>query len=143
MASASNSTANASASTMAGHGDGQPLVGHLVSFPILFATGTALMILTAITVAVRYVDLGEANLYIAIGIAVVKATLLSLFFMHLRWDRPFNLLVLIGSMLFVVLMMCFCLMDVGQYMSKMNTGNASAVQAYLNTNAPGAPITAK
>ncbi len=143
MASASHSPSNAHASTSTAHGDGQPLVGHLVSYPILFATGTALMILTAITVAVRYIDLGEANLYIAIGIAVVKATLVSLFFMHLRWDRPFNMLMLIGSMLFVLLMMCFCMMDVGQYMSSIAPGNASAVQSYLNTNAPGAPITAK
>jgi cytochrome c oxidase subunit 4 len=88
-------------------------------------------------------DLGEANIYIAIGIAVVKATLVSLFFMHLRWDRPFNLMMLVGSMIFVLLMMVFCLMDVGQNLSKENMGNPSAVQNYLNANAPFAPITAK
>ena len=120
-----------------------PLVGHRVPYSTLFATGAALIVLTAITVAVRYMDLGEANIYIAIGIAVVKATLVSLFFMHLRWDRPFNLMMLVGSMIFVLLMMVFCLMDVGQNLSKENMGNPSAVQNYLNANAPFAPITAK
>lgn len=126
-----------------GHGDGHPLVGHLVSYSTLLGTGLALLVLTVITVAVRYVDLGEANIYIAIGIAVVKATLVSLFFMHLRWDRPFNLMVLVGSMLFVVLMMIFCMMDVGQYEPTINKGNPAAVQNFLNANAPFAPVTKK
>jgi cytochrome c oxidase subunit 4 len=126
------------------HGDEpQPLVGHLVPYSTLFATGLALLFLTVITVAARYIDLGEANIYLAIGIAVVKATLVSLFFMHLRWDRPFNLMVLVGSMLFVVLMMVFCMMDVGQYQPTINKGNPSKVQAYLDANAPYAPITKK
>lgn len=126
-----------------GHGEPHPLVGHLVPYSTLLATGLALLVLTVITVAVRYIDLGEANIYIAIGIAVVKATLVSLFFMHLRWDRPFNLMVLVGSMLFVVLMMIFCMMDVGQYEPTLNKGNPTAVQNYLNANAPFAPVTKK
>ena len=126
-----------------GHGEGHPLVGHLVPYSTLFATGGALLVLTVITVAARYVDLGEANIYLAIGIAVVKATLVSLFFMHHRWDRPFNLMVLVGSMLFVVLMMVFCMMDVGQNMPSENTCNPKNVQTYLDANAPFAPVTSK
>ena len=126
-----------------GHGDGHPLVGHLVSYSTLLGTGLALLVLTVITVAVRYIDLGEANIYLAIAIAVVKATLVSLFFMHLRWDRPFNLMVLVGSMLFVVLMMIFCMMDVGQYEPTINKGNPKAVQSFLDSNAPFAPVTKK
>jgi cytochrome c oxidase subunit 4 len=73
----------------------------------------------------------------------VKATLVSLFFMHLRWDRPFNLMVLVGSMLFVVLMMVFCMMDVGQYQATLNKGNPAKVQTFLEANAPYAPVTTK
>lgn len=120
-----------------------PLVGHLVPYSTLFATGGALLFLTVITVAARYIDLGEANIYLAIGIAVVKATLVSLFFMHLRWDRPFNLMVLVGSMLFVVLMMVFCMMDVGQYKGTIEPGNPKAVKSYLENNAKYAPINTK
>ena len=126
-----------------GHGEPHPLVGHLVPYSTLFATGIALLFLTVITVAARYIDLGEANIYLAIGIAVVKATLVSLFFMHLRWDRPFNLMVLVGSMLFVVLMMVFCMMDVGQYQPTLNKGNPAKVQTFLDANAPYAPVTTK
>ena len=125
------------------HGENEPIVGHLVPYSTLFATGAALLVLTVITVAARYVDLGEANIYLAIGIAVVKATLVCLFFMHLRWDRPFNLLVLVGSMLFVVLMMVFCMMDVGQYGPTLDKGNPPAVKSYLDSNAKYAPVNMK
>ena len=73
------------------HGHGEH-VGHLVPVRYLVIAGLALLALTVITVAVRFVDLGEANMPIAMGVAVVKATIVALVFMHLRWDRPFNLL---------------------------------------------------
>ena len=135
------------AHTSSGHGhaghDAQPLVGHLVAPWILFATGGALIVLTVITVAIRYVDLGEANLLVALAIAGLKATLVSLFFMHLRWDRPFNQLIFLSGILFVVLMMAFCLMDTSQYRDSQYTGNPVDVQAVLDKDAPNAPIATK
>ena len=122
------------------HGEPHPLVGHLVPFWLLFATGTALLVLTIITVAVRYIDVGEFNMVIALGVAVIKATLVSLFFMHLRWDRPFNLLTFVGSMAFVILMMAFCLIDTSQYRSLQFGGNPPEVENTLQANAPGAPV---
>ena len=121
------------------HGD-HPLVGHLVPMWLLMLIGTTLLVLTVITVAVRYIDVGEFNMVIALGVAVVKATLVALFFMHLRWDRPFNLLTLVASMAFVILMMAFCLMDTAQYRPLQFTGNAPEVESTLQANAPGAPV---
>lgn len=123
-----------------GHGDGHPLVGHLVPISTLVATGTVLLVLTVITVAVRYIDLGEMNLAVALGVAVVKATLVGLYFMHLRWDRPFNQLMFVGSIVFVVLLMAFCLMDTKQYEATLRGGNPAQVQTILNESAPTAPI---
>jgi cytochrome c oxidase subunit 4 len=117
-----------------------PLVGHLVPMWILFAVGGALLVLTAITVAVRYIDVGEFNMVIALGVAVIKATLVALFFMHLKWDRPFNLLTFVGSMAFVILMMVFCMMDTAQYRPTQFVGNPPEVEATLQANAPGAPV---
>ncbi|MCP4066792.1 MAG: hypothetical protein GY741_00780, partial [Phycisphaeraceae bacterium] len=64
----------------------------------------------------------------------------ALYFMHLRWDRPFNALVLVGSMAFVVLLMIFVLMDTAQYAPQIFKGNAPKVQEVLTVDAPGAPI---
>ena len=44
----------------------------------------ALILLTAATVAVSYVYLGMMNVVVALGIASAKASLVALFFMHLR-----------------------------------------------------------
>jgi cytochrome c oxidase subunit 4 len=117
-----------------------PEVGHVVPVRYLYAAGLALLVLTIVTVAVRYVDLGEANMPVALGIALVKATIVALIFMHLRWDRPFNLLVLVGSILFVLLLIAFASMDVHQYEPTIFTGNAPEAQATLDANAPGAPV---
>lgn len=58
----------------------------IVSRTIYYAIFAALMILTAVTVAVAYVNLGIFNPVVALTIAVLKATLVVLFFMHLRWS---------------------------------------------------------
>jgi cytochrome c oxidase subunit 4 len=46
----------------------------------------ALIVLTAVTVAVSYVHLGLMNVVVALLIASVKASLVALFFMHLRYE---------------------------------------------------------
>jgi len=46
---------------------------------------------------------------------VVKASLVVLFFMHLRWDKPFNAIVFIGCLIFVGLFISLALLDTGQY----------------------------
>jgi cytochrome c oxidase subunit IV len=122
------------------HDTEHPLVGHLVPLWILFATAAVLIVLTFITVAVRYVDLGEANIYIAIGIAGVKAILVGLYFMHLKWDRPFNQLTLVGSIAFVVLLILFTMLDTKQYEAELVVGNPAGVQTELGQRAPDAPI---
>jgi cytochrome c oxidase subunit 3 len=60
---------------------------------ILIAVWAALVVLTIVTVAVTYVPaelLGPLTLWVALGIAGLKASLVALYFMHLRWDRPLN-----------------------------------------------------
>ena len=46
----------------------------------------ALMVLTAVTTSVAYFDLGFANPVVALTIAVLKGSLVVLFFMHMRWN---------------------------------------------------------
>ena len=99
-------------------------VGHVVPLRLLFGVLIALLVLTFLTVAVTWVDLGPFNLLIALAIAVVKASLVGLFFMHLRWDRPFNAIVLISSLFLVALFIGFTMMDTGQYQPDMIPGYA-------------------
>ncbi|MDZ4831988.1 MAG: cytochrome C oxidase subunit IV family protein [Phycisphaerae bacterium] len=121
----------------------KPLVGHLVPIGLLVANGTALLLLTVVTMALHYVDLGELNIVVALAVATLKATLVGLFFMHLRWDRPFNQLIFVGSVVFVALLIAFVTLDTRQYQSTIRPGNPKMVQDVLDADAPTAPITAK
>ena len=58
---------------------------HVLSFGVNFAVWAALMALTAITVGVAYTDLGFLHVLVALTVATVKAGLVIMFFMHLRY----------------------------------------------------------
>jgi cytochrome c oxidase subunit 4 len=60
---------------------------------------------TGLTVFTGRMDLGAANLPIAIAIATIKATLVVLFFMHLSESHGVNRLVFVVSLLFVVVLL--------------------------------------
>jgi cytochrome c oxidase subunit 4 len=91
------------------------VVGHVVPFPVLLAVFLALGLLTFATVAATWVNLGPANLWIAMAIAVVKASLVVLYFMHLRYDHPFNGLIFVVGLLMLALFVGITLLDTYQY----------------------------
>ena len=70
---------------------------HVASVKLLLGVWVALMIGTWLTVAASNVDLGWLNIWIGLGIATGKAVLVALYYMHLRWDRPFNAFVFLGA----------------------------------------------
>ena len=95
-------------------------IAHVASKKVLLGTWGALMLLTIITVGATFVDFGSGiNLAIAMAIAVVKATLVILFFMHLFYDKLFHTVLVIGGILAATLFVTFCLMDSGQYQQNL------------------------
>lgn len=60
---------------------------HVVPLKTYYAIFGALLCGTALTVWVSYLDLGPMNTVVAISIAVVKALLVALYFMHLKFER--------------------------------------------------------
>ena len=97
-------------------------VGHVVPLSTLFGVIGILLFLTFVTVAVTWVDLGVLNLPVALAIAVVKGALVLLYFMHLRWDRPFNAVVLISALVFVMIFVALSLMDRVNYQQDLIPG---------------------
>jgi cytochrome c oxidase subunit 4 len=73
---------------------------------------TVLLILTAITVAAAGFDFGSLNVVIALSIATVKAAIVALFFMHLRYDKPVNAIIAMSGFLFLGLFLMFSFLDV-------------------------------
>ena len=89
---------------------------HVVPPWILLTVFAALLVLTFMTVAVTWVDFGRtANVWIALTIAAIKAALVALYFMHLRWDSPFNGVILIAALFFVALLIGIIVLDTSEY----------------------------
>ncbi len=85
---------------------------HLLSLKTLLLVAGALAVLTVLTVVVRYIHFPEPwNIIVALGIAVVKATLVVLFFMNLYYDNKFNLIVFLSSLVFFAIMIGITLID--------------------------------
>jgi cytochrome c oxidase subunit 4 len=103
MSTHTETTHNHAAGDAGSHEHGGPAV--------YFKTLVALLILTAITVAAAYVNLGSGNVVVALFIATIKASLVVLFFMHLRWDKPVYGIVAMAGFLFLGIFMMFCLLD--------------------------------
>ena len=91
-------------------------LAHVASIRVLVATGGTLLMLTIVTVLATRIDFGApVNLGIAMAIAVLKATLVILFFMHLKYDRLFHTVVFASAILAASLFVGFTLMDTNQY----------------------------
>ncbi|HSY02827.1 MAG TPA: cytochrome C oxidase subunit IV family protein [Acidobacteriaceae bacterium] len=80
---------------------------HIVSPGLYMIIGSLLLICTAITVGASYIDLpGDLNAVVALGIACFKATIVVLFFMHVKYSsRLTKLTVAAGFFTFIVLIM--------------------------------------
>lgn len=85
---------------------------HVIPLKALLGAGAALMVLTFLTVAVTWIHIPEPfNVIVAIGIAVVKATVVCAIFMNLYWDAKLNTLVFLSSILFLVIFIVITLLD--------------------------------
>jgi len=88
---------------------------HVVPLKTLVAVLIALLLLTGLTVVTGKMDLGGFDLAVALVIATVKATIVCLIFMHLFWDRRFNGLIFLFSVMLVGLFLAFVSLDAGEY----------------------------
>lgn len=78
---------------------------HIVGPKVYLLVFLALMVLTATTTGVAFIDLGVFNPIIALAIACVKASLVVLFFMHIHYSsRLLKMTVLAGLFTFMLLM---------------------------------------
>ena len=98
------------------HDDHHHGISHVASIKVLVGTGGTLLFLTVVTVLATRIDFGaNINLAIAMAIAVIKASLVVLFFMHLKYDKLFHSVVFVSAILAASLFVGFTLMDTNQY----------------------------
>lgn len=70
----------------------------IVKYSLYAKIWAALVILTAVTVSVSYLDMRKFTVFTALLIATVKASLVLLYFMHIRYERRIVQLMIIFTL---------------------------------------------
>jgi cytochrome c oxidase subunit 4 len=97
-----------------GHGHHHGL-SHVISPVVLITVFALLMLLTLVTVGITQFDFGyKINLIVALAIAVVKATLVIAYFMHLRYDSLFYTAIVGMCMVFIGVFIVTTVIDTEQ-----------------------------
>jgi cytochrome c oxidase subunit 4 len=84
---------------------------HVVSTRTYYAIFITLMVLTAVTVWVATLDLGRLNIVAALAIAVIKATLVLLYFMHLRHSPRLTWLIVSVAFVWLLILIGLIMSD--------------------------------
>ncbi len=84
---------------------------HIVSLKVYFAVFISLMFFTGLTVAVAFMDLGRMNVVLALTIAVVKALLVVLYFMHVRYSSRLTKVIVAAGIFWLAIMITLTLSD--------------------------------
>jgi len=84
---------------------------HVVPVGVYLAVFVALMLLTAVTTVAAFHDLGPLNNVVALGIATLKATLVVLFFMHVRYGTRLTPLVITAGLFWLAILIALSLTD--------------------------------
>ena len=72
---------------------------------------TALVVLTVITVRVAFIDLGVMNTVVMLGVAVTKATLVVLYFMHVRYSSRLIWVVVSAGLVWLIILLSLTMSD--------------------------------
>ena len=84
---------------------------HVVPTTIYYGIFAILMILTGVTVAAAYVDLGRFNTVVALAIACFKALIVVLYFMHVKYSTRLIKLTVIAGLYWMGIMFALTLGD--------------------------------
>ena len=115
--------------------------GHVSPKSVYYSIFAALLALTGITVSVAFINLGRLNFPVAISIAILKATLVVLFFMHAKYSSRLTKLVIGGAFFFLL---CLFGLTMTDYMSRgLDTYPGGAAGAGYSRRLPRPPAVLK
>ncbi len=88
---------------------------HVVPTRVYYLIFGILMICTALTVGIAFIDLGPLNVVAALTIAVFKATLVVLFFMHVKYSTRLTWAVVASSVFWLGILLA---LTMGDYLTR-------------------------
>jgi len=87
------------------------MADHIVPKRTYYAIFAILMLCTLATVLIAFVDLGPFNTVAALTIAVFKAVLVILFFMHVKYSTRLTWAVVVGSVFWLGILLVLTMSD--------------------------------
>lgn len=84
---------------------------HIVSAKIYLVIFAALLVMTGVTYGVALLDLGRLNVIVALTIAVIKAVLVVLYFMHVRYSSRLTWVVVVAGFFWLAIMIGLTMSD--------------------------------
>src|SRR6267142_7105933 len=87
------------------------MADHILPKRVYYTIFGILMLCTYLTVQIAFLDLGRLNTVAALVIAVFKATLVVLFFMHVKYSTRLTWAVVLGSVFWLGIMLTLTMSD--------------------------------
>jgi cytochrome c oxidase subunit IV len=84
---------------------------HVVPVKIYIAVFLTLVALTWVTTGVSTIDLGRLNIFVALSIAIVKASLVLLFFMHVKYGTRLTKMIVLSGLYWLILLLFIVMED--------------------------------
>jgi cytochrome c oxidase subunit 4 len=84
---------------------------HVLPLKTYYAIFASLIVLTGLTVWVATIDLGELNVIVALTIACIKALLVILFFMHVRYSSKLTWVFVAAGFFWFLILIAFTMAD--------------------------------
>jgi cytochrome c oxidase subunit 4 len=113
------------------------MAGHVSPKSTYYTIFGALMVLTAVTVTAAFTDLGILNFPVALAIAVTKATLVILFFMHAKYSSRLTQLFVGTAFFFLFILLGLTMTDYVSRGFKVYPGGAAGAGYGVRVETPG------
>lgn len=84
---------------------------HIVPKRVYYLVFLTLIVMTWVTAFVSTVDLGRLNVFVALSIAIFKASLVILFFMHVKYGTRLTKMIVLAGMYWLILLLFIVMMD--------------------------------
>jgi cytochrome c oxidase subunit 4 len=85
--------------------------GHIVPVRVYILVFLTLIVMTWVTAFVSTVDLGRLNVFVALSIAIFKASLVILFFMHVKYGTRLTKMIVLAGLYWLILLLFIVMMD--------------------------------
>jgi cytochrome c oxidase subunit 4 len=84
---------------------------HIVPRRVYYLVFLTLIVMTWVTAYVSTIDLGRLNVFVALSIAIFKASLVILFFMHVKYGTKLTKMIVLAGLYWLLLLLFIAMAD--------------------------------